>query len=920
MKQSLTFLMLLCCYMLCGAQATSLVVDNQTPGWLSSKINYGDQQTVRNLTVTGYVNLTDLSFIGDLMSKHNLSGHLNLSDVEIVDTKFSSSPGSIGGSLSMFTLDKNASIERFSIPKSLSTISPYLLARIKPDTLDYGSENCKILTKFLITNRYSSTNYCPKVLILRDGVTKIQVLGTDEGNEKNLQTIILPQTIDSICDKALVSCSNLSTVNLPERIHNIGNYAFAGTSFKPDTLHLPSHLKVFHSRSFPKNPGQVIVIPSATEEFDNAEGGDSQLDLYSGIGRNHSYSFIINRQQPPRFRAQYGPQYVDLSSCNLYVPKEGMKLYEDVNYNSSIYGNGGNPYSYATIYPIAVPVKNVILNYSSYNLNVGNSIDIIATVEPINADNPAVIWQSLNNSICQVSQDGRVTGLSSGKSTIKVVSEDNPNIYATCEMVVHQPLQSISLTPTYINLKAGEIYEGLSVSYNPTTADNKNVTWQSSNPSIATVDSNGKITAIIGGETRITVTSKENPLIKAECIVSVIQPVTGISINKPAIELIEEESERLIATITPDNASNKNINWTSSDVGVAMVSPDGTVYAIKPGQATIMATTEDGGFVALCKVTVKAKVIMATAIRLSHTSETIAIGETLQLNAVLEPENVTNSNISWTSTNPNVATVNPTGLIHALAQGSTQIIATTTDGSNLSAICEIIVEKQFIEITQIQISPSRARIPAGKSVKLNAVITPSDAFSTNLLWSSTNTSVATVSQDGNVEAIAEGEAVIIASTQDGSNLSATCNISVYNDIILISEIILNPVNIEGDENESATINAVIIPENATNKQLKWYSSNENVAVVNDGVVKLIKRGTAIITAEALDGSNVKSECTVVVSDSAGIESIIEDKNADVKIFNLSGHLIYQGIYAEANIEPGIYIVLCKGRSFKAKID
>lgn len=223
-------------------------------------------------------------------------------------------------------------------------------------------------------------------------------------------------------------------------------------------------------------------------------------------------------------------------------------------------------------------------------------------------------------------------------------------------------------------------------------------------------------------------------------------------------------------------------------------------------------------------------------------------------------------------------------------------------------------------ITQIEISPTSVRIAVGESIKLTAIITPTEASTKNVEWSSTNTSVAIVSQDGNVEAVAEGEAVIIASTQDEFSLSATCNISVYNDIILISEIILNPVNIEGDENESAAINVVIIPENATNKQLKWYSSNDNVAVVNDGVVKLVKRGTATITAEAVDGSNVRSECTVVVSDSSGIESIIEDKNTDVKIFNLSGHLIYQGIFAEANIDHGIYIVLCNGTSFKAKID
>lgn len=493
------------------------------------------------------------------------------------------------------------------------------------------------------------------------------------------------------------------------------------------------------------------------------------------------------------------------------------------------------------------------------------------------------------------------------------------SIFKNLTIVAPVSVKNITLSKENVQLKVGENISLLATIY-PDNADNKDVVWSSSDDNIATVDANGLITAHKGGNAKIVVSSAENPNIKVSCNVSIIQPVTGIVLNTSNLELIEDASAQLNAMVLPEDASNKDVNWTSSDVSVAMVSPDGNVYAIKPGQATIMATTVDGGFVALCKITVKPKEVIATAIRLSKNDETLAIGEALQLNAVLEPDNVTNKTIRWTSTNSNIATVNSDGLVKALTEGSTQIIATTTDGSNLSAICNITVEKQFIGITQIQIDPSNARIPIGKSIKLNVLITPNNASSKNVLWSSTNTSVAKVSQDGEVIAIAEGEAFIIASTQDGSNLSATCNITVHNDVILVSEIILNPNNIEGEENETATINAIIIPEDATNKQLRWYSSNDDIAVVNDGIVKLVKKGSAVISAEAVDGSNVKSECTVIVSDNAGIGSIIEDENAYVKIFNLRGHFIYEGIFSEAKIPHGIYIVLCNGKSYKTKID
>lgn len=907
----------MCSYVLCGAQATTLTVDNQTPGWLSSKINYGDQQTVEDLTVTGYLNSADLVFIGSMMQKHNLSKNVDLTDANIVgdETHIDNdiSYHNIFGTSSGTRLHKLALPKSINIPVWDHKSTPLCL---EVDTLIYGSEHCPVYNNALWGYVYSGgagAKGVPAHLVLREGVSQIADYACDNTNSTNdgrLESVILPTSIKIIGKGAFYNCNSLKHVDFTDGIEEILERAFQNTSFAPDTLKLPKALKAYYATAFPKKNGQTIYIPASVSNIYNTYGTYNNTTntwtTWDYIDSDDNCIFIIDRTLPPSF--QYHSETC-LKKSTIYVPKESQSAYK-----------GKTPYSKASIKNIPIHVEEIILGQEQIVLNVGKSITVASTILPINADNDLLEWTSSNTSIASVDNAGCIRALSSGEATITATSVENPNINAHCKVIVHQPLQSITLSPKDITIKVGELFKDFALTYYPESSDNKNVNWTSSNEDIVRVDAEGFVTAVNPGKAKILVRSEENPEIKDFCEVTVIQPVSGIQLSKNDLELEEDESERLLVSVIPSDATNQNVNWTSSDVSVAMVSPDGTVYAIKPGQATIMATTVDGGFVALCKVTVKARVLIATAIRLSHTSETIAIGETLQLSAMLEPENVTNSNISWTSTNPNVATVNSTGLIKAIAQGGTQIIATTTDGSNLSAICEISVEKQFIGVSQIQISPSNARMAIGKSIRLNAIITPDDATSTNVLWSSTNTSVATVSQEGYVEAIAEGEVVIIASTQDGSNLSATCNISVYNDIILISEIILNPINIEGQENESATINAVIIPENATNKQLRWYSSNDEVAVVNDGVVKLVKKGTAIISAEALDGSNVKSECTIVVSENAGIESIIEDKNTVVKIFNLNGHLIYQGIYAEANIETGIYIVICNGKSFKAFIE
>lgn len=916
MKHLLTILLLLCSYILSGAQATTLSVDNQTPGWLSSKINYADQQTVESLTITGYLNGTDIEFLRSLNSDRNLRGTIDLRNAIIVK----------GGTMAKYPYtvenDNELPYQCFSDMKPLRKMiypkraisSGWALVNTPCDTV--------ILTNDTITSLrlrdyvYPTSKGHTKYVYIPDGVESLPDLPEDAYN----MGIRFPSSIKSITDYGGMRNARIFAEMLNPEIIVSEYEVYTGTtsggwytkypSIEKSTIYVPKGLLELYKESALGN-NQII-------EYYDLEGLSypDTLDLYVGDTYTLDVTALPNNNLVSYYlfsASNHEVATVD-SEGKITAIKYG-KCSIDINTQMVTHLSTGatgicniNVYSHVTGISIV----------ESLTLGINESKPLVATLYPINETNSKIIWESSNPNIAFVDENGIVNGRSTGSCVISATSVDG-DFSAVCQVSVVTPVEDVVVTPKAASIKVGESIS-ISARIHPENADDKRVLWSSSDELIATVNNKGRVTALSPGLVRIYVISNYNSEIRDVCEVTVMQPATGISLNQSEIELIEDESSQIIANVLPENASNKSVTWTSSDISVAMVSPDGTVYAIKPGQATIMATTEDGGFVGLCKVTVKAKVIIATAIRFTQTSETIAIGETLQLNAVLEPVNVTNSNINWTSTNPNVATVNSTGLIQAVAQGSTQIIATTTDGSNLSAICEITVEKQFIEITQIQIYPSSTRIPVGKSVQLNAIITPTDATSTNLLWSSTNTSIAAVSQDGNVEAIAEGEATIIASTQDGSNLSAICNISVYNDIILISEIILNPVNIEGDENESATINAVIIPKNATNKQLRWYSSNDNVAVVNDGVVKLVKRGTARITAEALDGSNVRSECTVVVSDSSGIESIIEGKNTDVKIFNLSGHLIYQGIYAEANIEPGIYIVLCNGKNFKAKID
>ena len=177
-------------------------------------------------------------------------------------------------------------------------------------------------------------------------------------------------------------------------------------------------------------------------------------------------------------------------------------------------------------------------------------------------------------------------------------------------------------------------------------------------------------------------------------------PATGISLNQTSATLTTKgQTLQLTATVTPSNATDKSVTWTSSNTSVAVVSSTGLVTAVSDGTATITATTADGSNkTATCTVTVNIPVL-ATGISLNQTSATLTMnGQTFQLTATVTPSNATDKSVTWTSSNTSVAVVSSTGLVTAVSNGSATITATTADGSNKTATCEITVSLPLLYI------------------------------------------------------------------------------------------------------------------------------------------------------------------------------------------------------------------------------
>ena len=168
-----------------------------------------------------------------------------------------------------------------------------------------------------------------------------------------------------------------------------------------------------------------------------------------------------------------------------------------------------------------------------------------------------------------------------------------------------------------------------------------------------------------------------------------IVKVTGVTLNSTSLTLTEGEFQTLSTTVSPQDAANKKVIWSTSNASVADVDNGGKVTALAAGTATITVTTDDGGKTATCAVTVKAKVYPVESVSLDKTAVELTEGETATLTATIKPDNASDKTVTWSSAQVSVATVTD-GVITAVAPGEATITVTTNDGGK-TATCAVTV-------------------------------------------------------------------------------------------------------------------------------------------------------------------------------------------------------------------------------------
>ena len=348
--------------------------------------------------------------------------------------------------------------------------------------------------------------------------------------------------------------------------------------------------------------------------------------------------------------------------------------------------------------------------------------------------------------------------------------------------------------------------------------------------------------------------------------------VTGVSLNKTSLSLVEGGSESLTATISPDNATNKAVSWKSSDTGVATVDGSGKVTAVKAGSATITVTTTDGSKTATCSVTVTSKTVSVTGVKLDNGKLELKAGETAQLTATVEPSDASDKSLEWTSSDAKIATVDASGKVTAVGVGSATITVKTKDGGK-TATCAVTVAPVAVE--GVTVDPAKSEVVEGNTVQLKATVSPADAAQ-EVEWTSSDSDIATVDKNGLVTTIKPGTVYIVVRSKAYTDKQASCEVIVKQDDKLKS-IAFDASEVQLETGQSRTLKVVFTPDYAANKNVSWSSSDPSIASVKDGNVTGVKEGKATITATSEDGGH-KAECVVTVSKASGPQVFATTKN------------------------------------------
>ena len=547
-----------------------------------------------------------------------------------------------------------------------------------------------------------------------------------------------------------------------------------------------------------------------------------------------------------------------------------------ITVEAAVADDDGNKASAMIKVHVREKLENVAFESNDTYINVGASKNVGLIYTPAEGINKNVEFSSSNTSIFTVEKDKdnncTIKGVAVGTAILSCVAEDlGPGKVITCTVHVTAtavPATDFAITPADATVDIGKTLQ-LEKIFTPKEATNQYVTWSSSDTAIATVNNVGTVTGVKEGKITIsavyTDTPDRVPWIRTSTITVKDAPVraTSFDVDPATKNIIVGEKFNITPIFTPDNTTNKHVDYQSLDTGVVTVDDKGVVTGVGAGDAVIQCQSEDGGFIATCAV----RVDNAIEFSLSPATKEIAVGKSFKLKKVTKPADA-NKTATWSTSNASIASVSASGRVTGKRIGSCVISCTITK-YNQSARCRVKVAKLN---SKVKFDNKNIRIGVGQTHRLKTTVWTNNSSKPKLNWKSANSSVASVNSGGKITGKRVGLTKITATTNDSVRAKATCKVRV---IQRISSLSLNTDYAVVYVGRTKKLTAKIKPANTTIKKVKWASGDDNIArVTGSGKIRGIAEGNTYITATATDGSNKKARCYVKVLDAVPATSIV----------------------------------------------
>jgi uncharacterized protein YjdB len=549
-----------------------------------------------------------------------------------------------------------------------------------------------------------------------------------------------------------------------------------------------------------------------------------------------------------------------------------------------------------TISGQVIPVTGITLTGAGGATTItqdNGSLALTATVAPSNATNKSVTWSIANGTgQATISTAGVVTAISNGTVTARATANDGSGIVGSLVITITGqviPVTGITVTgaggSSVISSDNGQLQ--LTATVTPTNATNQTVTWSITNGTgQATINSSGLVTAVSGGTVTAVATATDGSGVQGTLTITITNqfiPVTGITVTGAGgLTTITQDNGTLAltATVSPSNATNKSVTWSiANGTGQATISSTGVVTAVSNGTVTARATVNDGsGIYGQLVITISGQTIPVTKIDVAAAKGEPVISTcngTLQLSVIISPENATDKTVTWSVINETgQATVNSSGLVTAIADGTVIARATANDGSGVFGDITISIINQIVLVTGITVTGEGGITTIttdNGTLRLLASIVPSDASNKSVTWSMVSgNGHAELSEEGILTARTNGKVVVRAMANDGSNIYGQTEITLTNQIVSVSSI---KVKVKTKSSTTTTVNgelaltAEILPEDATEKSVSWsvIDGTGTAVISDDGILKGVAPGEVIAVATSLDGSGVAGELAITIN-------------------------------------------------------